>query len=219
MSGEKNVKVQNCFAPMAIEERSLGIIDSEVPEPRPFQGKQWEVVRRLIHTTADFEMLDLVRFSDHAVESGLEALRAGCHIVTDTQMARMGIPMRRMEPLNSTVQCLMNDPRVIEQAKATGNTRARMAVDIAVSELQPDIFVIGNAPTALLRLLELIDEGKIMPKLIVGMPVGFVNAAESKALLEARTDLPFITIHGRKGGSTLAAATINALAEIVLRGE
>lgn len=209
-------KLHTAFSPHGIESSSMAIIDAEVPEPRPFTGHRWNVVRRLIHTSADFEMLDLVRFSPGAVRSGVAALSAGCAIVTDTEMARMGIPMRRMTPLGCSVTCLMNDPDVMAQAKATGHTRARMAVDTAVERLQPAIFVLGNAPTALLRLMEHIDAGAINPALVVGMPVGFVNAAESKALLAQRTDVPFITIAGRKGGSPLAAACVNALADIAL---
>lgn len=216
MSDNSKTTIQQVFSPMGIESTSMSIIESEVPEPRPYSGHRWNVVRRLIHTTADFEMLDLVRFSDGAVRSGVDALKNGCTIVTDTEMARMGITKRRMDALGCNVQCLISDPRVVAHAKETGGTRARAAVDVAIDDLQPQIFVIGNAPTALLRLLELVDEGRVKPALVVGMPVGFVNAAESKALLENRTDIPFIAIHGRKGGSTLAAACVNALAEIAL---
>jgi len=201
-----------------IETESLRIIDSEVPEPRPFAGEQWAVVRRMIHTTADFEMTSLVRFHPRAVEAGLAALSAGALLVTDTEMARAGIPERRMTPLGCRVRCLMRDPDVLALAQAEGCTRARAAVDFAVARLQPEIYVIGNAPTALLRLLEHIEAGRAAPALIVGMPVGFVNAAESKELLMAQTHVPYIAIKGRKGGSALAASAINALAEIVLAG-
>ncbi|MEF2144363.1 MAG: precorrin-8X methylmutase [Desulfovibrionaceae bacterium] len=212
------IKLDPARKPLEIENKSLGIIDSEVPLPRPFEGVEWEVVRRMIHTTADFEMLDLVRFHPQAVVSGLAAMRSGAVIVTDTEMARMGIPVRRMEPLGCTVHCLMNDPRVAEQAKSRGLTRARVAVDRAVEELAPNIWVIGNAPTALIRLLELAEQGHARPALVVGMPVGFVNAAESKDMLLAQDRLPYVSVQGRKGGSALAACVINALAEVVLRG-
>lgn len=205
-------------APEAIEARSLAIIDAEVPTPRPFEGQRWDVVRRLIHTTADFELLDLVRFSPGAVQAGLSALDAGATIVTDTEMARCAIPLRRLSPLGCTVRCLLNDPGVVEAAKACGGTRAAAAVDAALTSLPgPLVFAIGNAPTALLRLIKRLNEGAPAPALIIGMPVGFVNAAESKALLMTRADVPWIVISGRKGGSALAGATVNALA-ILLGG-
>ena len=201
-----------------IETESLRIIDSEVPEPRPYQGEEWQVVRRMIHTTADFEMLRLVRFHPQAIASGLQALWSGCVIVSDTEMARAGMPLRRLTPLGCSVRCLMSDPEVLALSKAQGITRARAAMDLAVATIRPAIYVIGNAPTALLRLLEHIEAGQAAPALIVGMPVGFVNAAESKALLMAQTAIPYIAIEGRKGGSALAACAINALADIALAG-
>jgi len=202
-----------------IEAESLRIIESEVPEPRPFAGDEWRIVRRMIHTTADFGLLELVRFHPLAVEAGKRALAAGCTLVTDTEMARAGIPERRMGALGCTVRCLMRDPEVLALAQAQGSTRARAAVDFAVEQIKPAIYVIGNAPTALLRLLEHIEAGRAEPALIVGMPVGFVNAAESKALLTAQTRIPYIAVSGRKGGSPLAASAVNALAEIVLAGK
>ena len=202
---------RNFQKPEEIEAESFRIIDSEVPEPRPFEGAQWQIVRRMIHTTADFELLKLVRFSENAVENGLRALGSKGVIVTDTEMAKRGIPVRRTDPLGCVVHCLMNDPRVVERAKSEGITRAKAAVDVAVEELKPDIWVVGNAPTALIRLVEHVDSGMEMPALVVGMPVGFVNAAESKALLMSR-EIPYISIEGRKGGSALAACVVNALA-------
>ncbi|WP_419787651.1 precorrin-8X methylmutase [Pseudodesulfovibrio sp.] len=208
-----DVRLQQFAAPQDIETESLRIIDSEVPEPRPYAGYEWQIVRRMIHTTADFDLLNLVRFHSKAVESGLAALRNGAKIVSDTEMARCGMPLRRLTPLGCSVHCLMNDPAVMERARTEKITRAKAAVDVSVSELKPDIFVIGNAPTALIRLVEHFDSGTISPSLVVGMPVGFVNAAESKALLMSR-DIPYITIEGRKGGSALAACVVNALAII-----
>jgi len=200
-----------------IEAESFRIIDAEVPEPRPFVGEQWEVVRRMIHTTADFEMLELARLHPRAVEAGVAALLRGCRIFTDTEMAHAGIPDRRTTPLGCTVDCLMRDPEVQALSRTQGVTRARAAVDFAVERLHPDLYVIGNAPTALLRLLEHIAAGRARPALIVGMPVGFVNAAESKELLMAQDAVPYIAVAGRKGGSALAASVVNALAEIALR--
>ncbi len=206
-----------------IEAESLRIIESEAPEPRAYAGDQWRIVRRMIHTTADFGLLDLVRFHPLAVEAGRRALAAGCTLVTDTEMARAGIPDRRMNALACTVRCLMRDPEVLALSEAQGCTRARAAVDFAVERINPPrgpaVWVIGNAPTALLRLLEHVDAGRAEPALIIGMPVGFVNASESKALLLAQSKIPYIAIEGRKGGSALAASAVNALAELVLHAE
>ena len=202
--------------PGEIEKQSFVIIDAEVSEPRAFSGNEWLVVRRMIHTTADFELLSMVRFHPDAIQAGVKALREGCLIVTDTEMARMGIPMRRMQPLGCQVTCHINDPAVIENAQKKRITRASEAVDHALSRLDGGICVVGNAPTALLRLLSLIKKGKCKPALIVGMPVGFVNAAESKEMLMEQSGIPYITIKGRKGGSALAACVINQLAEIAL---
>lgn len=203
-----------------IEAESMRIIESEVPEPRPFAGGEWLVVRRMIHTTADFGLLQQVCFHPRAVEAGKRALAAGCTLVTDTEMCRAGIPERRMAALGCTVRCLMRDPEVLTLAQAQGVTRARAAVDCAVERIDPPrgpaIWVIGNAPTALLRLLELVAGGRAEPALVIGMPVGFVNAAESKALLLAQSRIPYIVVEGRKGGSPLAASAVNALAEMVL---
>jgi len=209
------ITFQNFIKPEDIEAESFRIIDSEVPKPRPFEGEKWEIVRRMIHTTADFELLKLVRFHPDAIISGVKALQNGAGIVTDTEMAKRGIPVRRLDPLGATVQCLINDERVIARAKNEGITRARAAVDVAVREIGPEIFVIGNAPTALIRLVEHFDKGDVSPALVVGMPVGFVNAAESKDLLMTR-DIPYIAIEGRKGGSALAASVVNALAILSL---
>ena len=197
--------------PEEIEPRSLAIIDAEVPEPRPFAGAQWAVARRMVHTTADFDLLNHIRFHPDAVRAGIDALRAGADIVTDTRMALSGIPARRLTPMGCAARCLMDEPRVAARAKAEGVTRAWAAVDEVMDGGGADIFVIGNAPTALYRLLERVAQGARPPKLIVGMPVGFVNAAESKELLLAQEAIPFIAVAGRKGGSSLAASVVNAL--------
>ena len=208
--------LQGPAEPGAIEKKSFAIIESEVAEPRPFAGDEWLVVRRMIHTSADFEILSLVHFHPDAVQKGIRALLDGCLIVTDTEMARMGITPLRMEKLDCPVKCHMNHPEVKEKAAREKTTRALAAVDYAGPHLNGSIYVVGNAPTALLRLLEWTREGKCKPALIVGMPVGFVNAAESKEELIHQGDIPFITIRGRKGGSALAATVINQLAEIAL---
>ncbi len=220
MPDQKADPLHPASRPAEIEAASFAIIDAEVPEPRPFTGGQWRVVRRMIHTTADFEMLDLVRFHPRAMEAGVAALVAGCLVVTDTEMARMGIPLRRMDPLGCTVRSFTADSRAGEAAERLGVTRARAGIDLALAEAaqndRPVVFVIGNAPTALLGLLERLEQGSPLPALIVGMPVGFVNAAESKERLELAAPCPYVTVRGRKGGSALAACVVNQLAELAL---
>ena len=204
--------------PGEIETRSLAIIDAEVPEPRPFAGGEWAVARRMVHTTADFDLLKYIRFHPGALAAGIAALLAGADIVTDTRMALSGIPARRLTPMGCSARCLMDDTGVAARAAAEGVTRAWAAVDEVMDGGGADIFVIGNAPTALYRLLERMDRGGRAPALIVGMPVGFVNAAESKELLMAQDAVPYITVAGRKGGSSLAACVVNALL-ILARGD
>lgn len=199
-----------------IEARSFAVIEQEVAHPRPFEGPKWLVVRRLIHTSADFELLTLVQFHPQALTAGTRALQEGCLVLTDTEMARAGISSLRMNSLGCRVECHMREQMVIEQAVKNGTTRAAAAVDYAAAELNGAVCVIGNAPTALLRLLELVRAQVCNPALIVGMPVGFINAAESKELLIRQEHVPYITIRGRKGGSSLAAATINQLAVLAL---
>lgn len=204
-------------APEEIEGQSLRIIDGEVPEPRPFAGDEWVVARRLVHTTADFELLRHIRFTPGAVRAGVAVLRRGGEIFTDTAMAAAGIPARRLTPLGCRVTCLLNLPGVAENARARGITRSLAAVEAAGKCLHGAIVAVGNAPTALLGLLRLMEEDPaIRPAFVVGMPVGFVNAREAKDLL-LKYDIPSISIEGRKGGSPLAAATINALAELALQ--
>ncbi|PIE68984.1 MAG: precorrin-8X methylmutase [Deltaproteobacteria bacterium] len=211
--------IRQC-APNQIEPSSMAIIDAEVPN-KPFSGLKWLIARRMVHTTADFDLLNHIVFSSGAVEAGMKALEQGCVIYTDTQMARMGIPLRRMTPLGCDVRCLLGDPRGEAMARKNATTRTRASVDLALEEHglgSGTIYVIGNAPTALIRLVELVHAGKARPALIVGMPVGFVNAAESKEILMAQDRVPFITIRGRKGGSALAACVINQMAHCLLEG-
>lgn len=195
--------------PHEIEQLSFQIIDSEAGD-HGFSTDQWPVVRRVIHTSADFEWQQMIRFHPQAISSGVSAIRTGCPIVTDTNMARAGIRQRDLARFGGTVNCYMTDERVAETAARKGITRAKAAVDVAAPALSGGIYVVGNAPTALLRLIELMEKGTVRPALVVGLPVGFVNAAESKALL-LECDVPHITNVGRKGGSNVAAAVVNAL--------
>ena len=197
--------------PDEIEALSFKIIDREAG-PHGFSDEQWPVVRRMIHTSADFEYRDSVRFHPDAVAAGIAAIRGGKSIITDTNMARVGIRQRDLKPFGATLTCYMNAGVVHENAKSAGTTRAHAAVDAAISDMAGGIYVIGNAPTALLHLIERIKEKKAQPALIIGLPVGFVNAAESKAELLKLDNPPYITNVGRKGGSNVAAAVVNALA-------
>jgi len=196
--------------PDQIENLSFQIIEDEI-QPYDLTHEHWPIVRRMIHTTADFEYKDIVRIHPDAIKAGLAAIRSGKSIVTDTNMARVGIRQRELDRFGAATVCLMNDSAVHEQAKATGATRAKVAVDMAVEDMAGGIYVVGNAPTALLRLIELVKAEKARPALIIGLPVGFVNAAESKAAL-MELDYPCITNVGRKGGSNVAASVVNALA-------
>jgi precorrin-8X/cobalt-precorrin-8 methylmutase len=170
----------------------------------------------MIHASADFELLSLVRIHSRAIEQGVAALQSGARVITDTEMARSGITARRIQELGASVQCCLNDPGVREEAREKKMTRSALAVERACQVQGRSIFVIGNAPTALFRLLELIRENRAEPDLVVGMPVGFVGAAESKEHLMRQDRVPWITIRGRKGGSPLAAACLNSLAELAL---
>jgi len=196
--------------PDEIERSSFQIIDQEAGT-HDFTGQQWSIIRRMIHTTADFEFKEMVRFHPDAVSSGIEAIRKGNMIITDTNMVRVGIRKKEVETYGGRVKCYINDPLIHEKAAVTGGTRAKAAVDMAISEMKNGIYVVGNAPTALLRLIELIGEKKAQPALVIGLPVGFVNAAESKAAL-VEMDTPYISNVGRKGGSNVAASVVNALA-------
>ena len=196
--------------PDEIENLSFKIIEEEIGEHN-LAREQWPIVRRMIHTSADFEYESMVRFHPNAIQAGLDAIRGGKKIVTDTNMARVGIRKKELDQFGASTICFMNDPGIHSQAKASGNTRARVAVDMALEDMKDGIYVVGNAPTALMRLIELVEAQKARPALIIGLPVGFVNAAESKAAL-MELDYPYITNVGRKGGSNVAAAVINALA-------
>ena len=194
--------------PMEIEKRSMEIIESGLPKGIPEENKA--VVKRVIHCTADFDYAENLAFSKDAVQKALSALKKGCDIITDTQMALAGINKAAVSKLGCRIHCFMSDPDVAEKAKELGCTRAAISMEKAKDLDRPLIFVIGNAPTALLKLREFIDAGEIAPLLVIGVPVGFVNVVESKnAIME--TNVPYIISRGRKGGSNVAAAIVNAL--------
>jgi precorrin-8X/cobalt-precorrin-8 methylmutase len=204
------------MTPDDIEALSFEIIDQEAGN-HEFSAEQWSVVRRMIHASADFEYMDTVRFHADAITAGRAAILGGKPIITDTNMARVGIRQSDLKPFGVTVTCYMNDSLVYKNAKAAGTTRAQAAVDVAISDMAGGIYVVGNAPTALLHLIKRMKDEKAQPALIIGLPVGFVNAAESKAELLKLGQPPFITNVGRKGGSNIAAAVVNAIAKLTLQ--
>ncbi|MCD8021289.1 MAG: precorrin-8X methylmutase [Clostridiales bacterium] len=195
--------------PEEIEKRSMEIITSEL-NGRTWPEPEFAVVKRCIHTSADFDYADNLCFSENAVRTGMEALRRGAHIVTDTRMAWSGINKKKVAVFGGEVHCFMSDDSVASEAKQRGCTRAAICMERGAKLPGEVIFAIGNAPTALIRLYEMIQEGRIRPALIIGAPVGFVNVVESKELI-MKTDVPFIVPRGRKGGSNIAATICNAM--------
>ena len=194
--------------PAEIERRSFELIEQELPHPLdPIQAP---IIKRVIHTTADFSYADSLCFSEHAIETAREALRQGVGIITDTNMAEAGINKSRLAAYGGEVHCFMADEDVAEEAKKRGITRAAVSMEKSAVMGENDIYAIGNAPTALIRLYELIQEGKVNPRLIIGVPVGFVHVVEAKELI-MKADVPYIVARGRKGGSNVAAAICNAL--------
>ena len=201
--------------PMDIEKRSFEIITEILGDTR-LDPENELVIKRVIHTTADFEYVQNLVFSDHAVQKGIEALKNGCDIVTDTQMAKSGINKTILGKLGGQVHCFMSDADVAAEAKERGITRAIVSMERAAKLEKPCIFAIGNAPTALISLHEQITTGILNPALIIGVPVGFVNVVESKELI-IESGVPHIVSRGRKGGSNVAAAICNAMLYQIMR--
>ncbi len=203
--------------PEEIEAQSFRIIDCEAGQ-HGWSEPEWQIVRRAIHTSADFEYAVSMVLSDGVVEKAIAALKSGAGIVTDTTMALSGISKARLAPFGCRVSCHVADPDVAALAAKEGITRSIAAMRKAVATPDNRIFVIGNAPTALFELLRLMKLGQAQPALIIGLPVGFVGAEESKnALAGGGHEAPFITNIGRKGGSNVAAAVLNALAILAAR--
>ncbi|GAB6137061.1 precorrin-8X methylmutase [Halanaerobaculum tunisiense] len=195
--------------PKEIERKSMEIIKEEMGE-LDCSAKEKKVVKRVVHATADPEFAELVIVSQGAIESGLQALEAGANIVTDVNMLRAGINKRKVSALGGQVKCFISDQKIAKEAKEAGITRSMMCMRQAIKDNDNQVFVIGNAPTALFELIKLVKAGEANPALIVGTPVGFVGAKESKVELE-KLDLSYITVRGRKGGSAVAASIVNAL--------
>ena len=199
----------------SIEDESMQIIENEIGS-HPYNEQQWPIVRRIIHSTADFDFArdNKIIFHKTAVQSGLDALKNGCSIIVDVN-GIIGL-MNKQNPkdFGNSVICNISEPSLIEAAKKENKTRAQMSMRIAKEDMNGGIVVIGNAPTALLEVMEMIKEGITKPALVIGIPVGFVSAVESKDEL-AKMDVPFITNQGRKGGSPCASAIINALYKLL----
>ena len=195
--------------PNDIEKESFARIALELGD-RHFPLEQEPIIKRVIHTTADFEYADTLHFSQDVVAQAHCALGGGSTIVTDTQMAYSGINKKAAAGCNCQVVCYMSDEEVANSAKENGTTRAVAAVNKAATLWQDGIFVVGNAPTALLRICELVEQQVLQPRLVIGVPVGFVNVVESKERL-MQSSIPCIVTKGRKGGSNVAAAICNAL--------
>lgn len=195
--------------PMEIENKSMDIID-EVMVDTNFSEEEMIIAKRMIHTTGDFEYRKIIDFTGDFINIAKAAIGKGTTIYTDTKMAYAGINKKALEKANCKLKYFIDDERAYELSKKLGSTRSSCAIDLAVEE-GIDTFVIGNAPTALFRILELVKEGKLNPKFIVGVPVGFVGAAESKEYLRKFKDIPSISTIGNKGGSNVAASIINAL--------
>lgn len=201
--------MKSTFDPLSIERRSFEII-REILGPGAIPEAHWPVVARLVHTTGDPDFARLVRIQPGAIKAGIGALASGAGVFTDVRMVESGINRRLLGRFGGKINCLIDSPEAADLAKSDGITRAAAAVRLAAGGLGGQVVAIGNAPTALVELLRLIGSGAPKPALIVGTPVGFVGAADSKEML-AESDLPFITVLGNKGGSPVAAAAVNSL--------
>lgn len=201
--------------PEDIEKRSFEIIEQEL-NGKFIPSMEKPIVMRVIHTTADFDYLNNLCFSENAVKKAIEILKKGAVIVTDTNMAKSGINKNALKKLKCRAECFMADEDVAEAAKTKGITRASASVDKAALIKEPIIYAVGNAPTALIRLDELIKQNIIHPELIIGVPVGFVNVVQSKEVI-MNGSIPYIVAKGRKGGSNVAAAICNALLYMIGR--
>jgi len=194
--------------PDEIEKRSFEIIESELSQP--LDPELAPVIMRVIHTTADFGYIDSLAFSENVIKNAVSSLSQGIQIICDTNMVKAGVDKTRLRALGSDIHCFIRDEDVVEEAKKSGSTRAFAAIEKAAAINKPLIFAIGNAPTALMRICELNQAGLLLPTLVIGVPVGFVNVVESKEML-MHSGIPYIVSKGRKGGSNVAAAICNAL--------
>ena len=202
----------------SIEDESMQIIENEIGS-HPYNEQEWPIVRRIIHSTADFDFArdNKIIFQKNAVQSGLDALKNGCSIIVDVNGIVGLMNKQKPKDFGNNVICNISEPSLIEESKKKNKTRAQMSMRMAKEDMNGGIVVIGNAPTALLEVMEMVKEGITKPALVIGIPVGFVSAVESKEEL-AKMDIPFITNQGRKGGSPCASAIVNALYKLLRQG-
>ena len=200
----------------SIEDASMEMIENEIGSHN-YNEKEWPIVRRIIHSTADFDFADKNRiiFSAGAIESGINALKNGCSIVVDVNGVLGGLNKQNPKDFGNNIICNISSPEVMELAKKQGKTRSQVSMRYASSDIDGGVVAIGNAPTALLEIISMVKEGIIKPALIIGIPVGFICAPESKEELSKLNEVPFITNIGRKGGSSSASAIINALYKLL----
>lgn len=200
----------------SIEDASMEMIENEIGSHN-YNEKEWPIVRRIIHSTADFDFAGKNRiiFSAGAIESGINALKNGCSIVVDVNGVLGGLNKQNPKDFGNNIICNISSPEVMELAKKQGKTRSQVSMRYASSDIDGGIVAIGNAPTALLEVISMVKEGIIKPALIIGIPVGFICAPESKEELSKLSEVPFITNIGRKGGSSSASAIINALYKLL----
>lgn len=200
----------------SIEDASMQIIEEEIGE-YGYEPNEWQIVRRVIHSTADFDFAskNMIIFHEDAVKNGMNAIKSGCSIIVDVNGVIGGLNKQNPKDFGNKIICNISDPKVMELAKKEDKTRSQISMRVAAQDMQDGIIVIGNAPTALLEVIQMVREKIIKPALIVGIPVGFICAAESKEELTKLNDIPYITNIGRKGGSPTASAIINALYKLV----
>ena len=201
-----------------IEDESMQIIENEIGS-HSYNEMEWPIVRRIIHSTADFDFAreNKLLFHKDVISNGINALKNGCHIVADVNGVIGLMNKQNPKDFKNNLICNISEPTLMKSAKKAGKTRAQMSMRVAEKEIDGGIVVVGNAPTALLEVMEMVKEGLVKPALVIGIPVGFVSAVESKDEL-SKTDIPFITNIGRKGGSPCASAIVNALYKLLRQG-
>ena len=199
----------------SIEDQSMQIIESEIGSHQ-YNEQEWPIVRRIIHATADFDFArdNKIIFHKDAIKTGINALKNGCNIIVDVNGVIGGFNKQNLKDFGNNVICNISNPVIVEEAKKYNKTRAQTSMRMAASEMNGGIVVIGNAPTALLEVIQMIQEGVTTPALVIGIPVGFVSSPESKETLQA-IDIPYITNKGRKGGSPCASSIVNALFKLL----
>ena len=202
----------------SIEDESMQIIENEIGS-HSYNEQEWPIVRRVIHSTADFDFArdNKIIFHKDAIKNGLDALKNRCNIIVDVNGVVGLLNKQNPKDFGNNIICNISEPSIMEEAKKEGKTRAQMSMRIAKEEINDGIVVIGNAPTALLEVMEMIQEGITSPALVIGIPVGFVSAVESKDEL-SKLDIPFITNQGRKGGTPCVSAIVNALYKLLRQG-